>query len=65
MASLHASTSAVWPPTGLAIGALLVGGYRLWPAILLGAFVVNVTTAGSIATSLGIAVGNTLEALVS
>ncbi|OLB97736.1 MAG: hypothetical protein AUH30_09805 [Candidatus Rokubacteria bacterium 13_1_40CM_68_15] len=42
---------------------MIVGGYRLWPAILLGAFVVNVTTAGSIATSLGIGVGNTTEAL--
>ena len=64
LASVHASASAVWPPTGLAIGALIVGGRRLWPAVLLGAFVVNITTAGSIATSVGIAVGNTLEALV-
>ena len=64
MAFLHASASAVWPPTGIAIGALLVGGSRLWPAILFGAFVVNITTAGSFATSLGIATGNTLEALV-
>src|SRR5439155_1306608 len=63
LASVHASASAVWPPTGLAIGALIVGGRRLWPAVLLGAFVVNITTAGSIATSVGIAVGNTLEAL--
>ena len=64
MAFLHASASAVWPPTGIAIGALLVGGSRLWPAILVGAFVVNITTAGSFVTSLGIATGNTLEALV-
>ncbi|MDP9131701.1 MAG: MASE1 domain-containing protein, partial [Nitrospirota bacterium] len=34
------------------------------PAIFLGAFVVNVTTAGSVATSLGIATGNTLEGLL-
>ncbi len=33
----------------------------MWPAIFLGAFVVNVTTAGSVATSVGIATGNTLE----
>jgi integral membrane sensor domain MASE1 len=31
---------------------------------MLGAFLVNVTTAGSVATSLGIATGNTLEAVV-
>ena len=38
-------------------------GYRVWPAIFVGAFLVNVTTAGNIATSLGIAAGNTLEAV--
>jgi integral membrane sensor domain MASE1 len=42
---------------------LLVFGFRAWPAILTGAVLVNVTTAGSVPTSLGIAAGNTLEAL--
>jgi len=37
--------------------------YRTWPAIFLGAFLVNVTTAGNIGTSLCIATGNTLEAV--
>jgi signal transduction histidine kinase len=63
LASLHASASPVWPPAGIALGALLVFGYRTWPAILLGAFLVNVTTAGNVPTSLCIATGNTLEAL--
>jgi PAS domain S-box-containing protein len=36
-------------------------GLRVWPAVLLGAFLVNVTTIGSVPASLGIAVGNTLE----
>jgi len=35
----------------------------VWPAIFVGAFLVNTTTVGSIATSLGIATGNTVEAL--
>ena len=39
-------------------------GYWVWPAIFLGAFAVNMTTAGSITTSLGIATGNTLEGLL-
>lgn len=65
LASVHASVSAVWPPTGIAFAALLTLGYRAWPAIFAGAFVVNVTTAGSPATSLGIAAGNTLEALLA
>jgi diguanylate cyclase (GGDEF)-like protein/PAS domain S-box-containing protein len=64
LALVNPSATAVWPPTGIALAAFLVLGYRVWPAILLGAFFVNVTTAGSIATSIGIAVGNTLEGFV-
>src|SRR5438876_9116634 len=63
LASLHASASPVWPPAGIALAALLVLGYRAWPAIFIGAFLVNVTTAGNVATSLAVASGNTLEAV--
>jgi len=63
LASLHASASPVWPAAGMALAALLLFGYRMWPAIFVGAFLVNVTTAGNVATSFCIALGNTLEAL--
>src|SRR5438874_9076073 len=63
LAFLNASASPVWPPAGLALGALIVFGYRLWPAVFFGALLVNVTTAGTIITSLCIAAGNTLEAV--
>ena len=63
LAFLHASASPVWPPAGIALAALIVLGYRVWPAIFVGAFLVNATTAGNIATSLCIATGNTLEAV--
>jgi signal transduction histidine kinase/CheY-like chemotaxis protein len=63
LASLHASASPVWPPAGIALAALLLLGYRAWPALFIGAFLVNVTTAGNFATSFAIATGNTLEAL--
>jgi diguanylate cyclase (GGDEF)-like protein len=63
MAFVHPSATAVWPPAGIALAALLIIGHEVWPGILLGAFLVNLTTAGSIATSIGIATGNTLEAL--
>jgi signal transduction histidine kinase len=63
LASLHASASPVWPPAGIALAAILLFGYRVWPAIVIGAFLVNVTTAGNAATSFAIATGNTLEAL--
>jgi signal transduction histidine kinase/integral membrane sensor domain MASE1 len=64
LAFVNASATAVWPPTGIALAAALVLGYRIWPAILLGAFLVNVTTSSSVSTSIAIAVGNTLEGLV-
>jgi PAS domain S-box-containing protein len=64
LAVVHPSATAVWPPTGIALAALLVLGRSLWPGVLAGAFLANVTTAGSAATSLGIAIGNTLEAVL-
>ncbi|HEU4725249.1 MAG TPA: MASE1 domain-containing protein [Candidatus Eisenbacteria bacterium] len=64
LAVVHPSASAVWPPAGIALAAFLLYGRRVWPAIALGAFLANATTAGSWATSAGIAVGNTLEGLV-
>ena len=64
LASLHASASPVWPPAGIALAGLLLLGYRAWPGIFIGAFLVNVTTAGNVATAFAIATGNTLEALV-
>jgi signal transduction histidine kinase/integral membrane sensor domain MASE1 len=62
-AAIQPSATPVWPPSGIAFAALLLLGYRTWPAILAGAFLANVTTAGSVATSVGIAAGNTLEGL--
>jgi signal transduction histidine kinase/CheY-like chemotaxis protein len=61
---VHPSASPVWMPTGIAMAALLLYGFRLAPAVLVGAFLVNLSTAGSILSSLGVAGGNTLEALV-
>lgn len=63
LAFAHPSATAVWPPTGIALAAVLILGYRVWPGIFLGAFLANATTAGSVATSTGIAAGNTLEGL--
>ncbi|HLQ24008.1 MAG TPA: MASE1 domain-containing protein [Gemmatimonadales bacterium] len=64
LASVNASATAVWAPTGIALAAFLMLGYRVWPAILLSAFLVNVTTAGSVMTSISIGAGNTLEGIV-
>ena len=62
LASVNPSATPIWPPTGVAIAAILLWGYRVAPAIFVAAFLVNQLTAGSIFTSLGIALGNTLEA---
>ena len=64
LASINPSASPIWPPTGLALAAVLLGGLRIWPAIFIGAFAANATTAGTLETSAVIALGNTLEALV-
>jgi len=64
-ALIHPSASAVWLPTGIAMAALLLGGFRLLPAVFAGAFLANVTTAGSVASSLAVAAGNGLEAMVA
>ena len=58
------SVTAIWPPTGIALSALVLWGRGLWPGVLLGAFLANVTTDVPVYTAGGIAVGNTLEALV-
>jgi len=63
LASIHPSATPIWPPTGYALAVVLLLGYRISPAIFLGALVANVTTAGSVGTSLAIATGNTLESL--
>lgn len=58
------SVTTVWPPTGIALAAFVLYGYRIWPAILGSAFLANVTTSGAVLASLGIAIGNTAEGLV-
>jgi len=65
LAYVSANSSAVWPCTGIAIAALLILGSRVWPAIFAGSFLVNLTTAGTVATSLTIAAGNTFEAVTA
>ena len=64
LARVHPSASAVWPPSGIALATILLSGYRLWPGVFLGAFLVNIAAQGSLATALSIAAGNTLEAIL-
>src|SRR2546423_9262672 len=61
LAFVNAGAPPVWPCTGIALAAFVLLGYDVWPAVLAGSILVNITTAGSVATAVGIAVGNTLE----
>jgi signal transduction histidine kinase len=55
--------TAIWPPSGIAVAALLVAGGRLWPAVWLGSFLANVTIDAALIASSIIATGSTLQAL--
>jgi PAS domain S-box-containing protein len=64
LAFAHRNVSLVWPPTGIALAALVVFGRRLWPGVAAGAFLINASTGVSLPVALAIAAGNTLEALL-
>jgi len=60
---LHGTVTAIWPPTGIALAAVLLRGHRAWPGIFVGAFLVHMTLTGSISNSVGMGIVNTLEVL--
>jgi len=72
MAFKQTNASPVWPPTGFAIAVILLWGYRVWPGIFIGAFLINfftfiwngIPSTTSILMSFGIGGGNSLEAIV-
>src|SRR6476661_7087420 len=64
LASLNSNVTPVWPPAGIAIASLLIFGRQLWPGVFVGAFAANLLTDIPVSSALGIAVGNTAQALV-
>lgn len=63
MAYVQINTSPVWPPTGIALAALLIFGINLWPGISLGVLAGSLFTGADVGVALGMTLGNTLEAL--
>ena len=61
LAFVNPSATAVWPCSGRT-GAMLILGYEIWPGILLGAFLVNFSNSGAVATSAAIAVEHSRSA---
>src|SRR3954468_24783540 len=59
--ALGGVATTVWPPSGIALAALLRFGPGLWPGITLAAFVVNYQAGVSPLAAAIIALGNTLE----
>jgi len=68
----HTNATPLWPPSGMALAAIILLGYRAWPAVMLGAFLANLVTfyingqplsATLVLVSTVIGAGNALEAL--
>ncbi len=60
---LHPPVSPVWPPTGVAIAALILLGYRIWPAILIAAFLICESASTPLKASIAISIGETVSVL--
>src|SRR3990172_1679854 len=67
--------TVIWPPSGIAVGALVVFGRALWPGIFLGALLLNATAGqaysaeagwafGKFAVPVVTAAGSTVQALL-
>ena len=63
--SVGGFATLVWASSGIALASLLLFGYRVWPAIAIGAFAINYVTGAPLLAALGIAFGNTAEALAA
>jgi signal transduction histidine kinase/CheY-like chemotaxis protein len=61
---IEEQVTAVWPPSGIALAAMVLGGRRLWPGVWLGALAANLAANAGLAVALGIASGNTAEAVL-
>jgi signal transduction histidine kinase/CheY-like chemotaxis protein len=64
-ATVAGPVTMVWPPAGLDLAALWLGGLRLWPGLALGVVLINVSTDGSPVSDVGVGLGNTLEAVLA
>jgi diguanylate cyclase (GGDEF)-like protein len=61
----HPVTSLVWPPAGIALGAFVVLGYRVWPVVLAGSTLLYATTIGPLPGILALSAGTTVEGLLA
>jgi PAS domain S-box-containing protein len=60
---INPTATPLWPPTGVALALMLLRGYRIWPAIFVGAFFATLAGSGSLSEAACIAVGTPVAAL--
>src|SRR6267143_625006 len=65
LALVHGQVTPIWPPTGIALIAILVLGRRVWPAVFLAALAVNLPIGPSTWGAMSIAAGNTIAPLAA
>jgi signal transduction histidine kinase len=65
LATVGVTVTLVWPPSGVAVAAMLLRGPRVWPGVALGAFLANATTGAPLTIAAFAAVGNPLEAIAA
>jgi PAS domain S-box-containing protein len=65
LAFANKNVTAIWPPTGIAVAALILCGYRVWPGIALGALTANLANGAPVGVAFGFTVGNTLAPFVA
>lgn len=58
-------TALIWAPSGVALGAVLIFGYRIWPLVFAAVLVATASTLGPRPVVLLLATGHTLEALLA
>ncbi len=62
---IHENASLIWPGSGVAVAALVIGGMRLLPGVTLGAFAIALLTTVSWQPALWIALGTTAQSYIA
>ncbi|HXU92577.1 MAG TPA: MASE1 domain-containing protein, partial [Gallionella sp.] len=64
LAPVFGTVTLFWPPSGIALAALLIFGWRLFPAIAIGEFLASLGMGLPLSSVAGISCGNALEGLL-
>lgn len=59
--TVNGSATIFWPPGGIALAVVLIGGIRYLPAVFIAAYLASVIVDSPLLFGLGSAIGNTLE----